>query len=455
MTTEEIASELLHLLSDASRRPVTKLEDQAWLDAYGLDSLQFLVFRERLERTFGIHIPDRDWLRMRSFAALMRFVAEAAARAPRGPSLEGIGTVPGAATLSRSATVRNAGAPERIVSSEHPVSGPRLVGGVYYDDIEIGMPLTGRFNLAEGPLLQRVGDLRWRHISAMMGVPSREIRDEDQDRLYPTFFYVEMSFPANRPMGAWGENDRVRACSTLRRYGASMLDGLCFLLSPDHEESSDAPFCEMAAAVNGGVPVVRLSNIFVKQFAGAEWLKKSRPLHDGFLRIPEADVAPDSYEIVKAAERAGRFLAPEAGWTPLTAGPVRVSYALVPDRDLNGAGLVYFANYPVFLDICERQVLEDALIPIPGALVDRRTLIRRRSAYLNNASSRDTLDIDVEPWLVTSSDKAAADLDRQPLRLVTNFRMSRRSDGRLMMVSTAEKVVANASIGDIDLARRC
>jgi hypothetical protein len=32
----------------------------------------------------------------------------------------------------------------------------------------------------------------------------------------------------------------------------------------------------------------------------------------------------------------------------------------VPDRDLNGAGLVYFANYPMFLDICERDVLASA-----------------------------------------------------------------------------------------------
>ena len=36
---------------------------------------------------------------------------------------------------------------------------------------------------------------------------------------------------------------------------------------------------------------------------------------------------------------------------------------------LCGAGLVYFANYPMFLDICERDVLLSAPWPLSDALV--------------------------------------------------------------------------------------
>ena len=116
----------------------------------------------------------------------------------------------------------------------------------------------------------------------------------------------------------------------------------------------------------------------------------------------------------------------------MTDGPVMRDYKLVPDRDLNGAGLVYFANYPMFLDICERDVLASCREPLPDAAIDRRTLVRRRSAYLNNASSRDTLRIEIEPWMRRDGDAT---------HLHVNARMFRRSDDRLMMVSTARKVV--------------
>jgi hypothetical protein len=161
--------------------------------------------------------------------------------------------------------------------------------------------------------------------------------------------------------------------------------------------------------------------------------------HPNFARIPALADPPDSYEATKQAEQAGRFESTGEGWTPMTDGPVTRDYKLVPDRDLNGAGLVYFANYPMFLDICERDVLASARVPLTDDLIDRRTLVRRRSAYLNNASSRDTLRIEIEPWLRASD---------AGLHLHVNGRMFRRSDDRLMMVATARKIVPAAALGD-------
>jgi probable biosynthetic protein (TIGR04098 family) len=132
-------------------------------------------------------------------------------------------------------------------------------------------------------------------------------------------------------------------------------------------------------------------------------------------------------------------------WIPLTDGPVARQYQLVPDRDLNGAGLVYFANYPMFVDICERDVLASASRPLSHDAIDRRSVIHRRSAYLNNASSRDTLRIEIEPWALATE---------SGLHLHVNGRMFRASDGRLMMVSTVHKVVpADAVQGWPELTR--
>jgi probable biosynthetic protein (TIGR04098 family) len=305
-------------------------------------------------------------------------------------------------------------------------------------DLEIGMPLTGRNNLAETPLLQYLGDQRWRHISELVGVPSRDIVDEAGERLYATFFYVEVAFPPGRPMSSFGENDRLTVMSSMARYGTSMVDGIAYLLPAP--PASDMRALSVDQAVSAGIPAVRLSNIFVKQFAGAQWLKKGRPAHPAFLTVPTLSDPPDSYEATKNAERTGSFETCGPPWTPLTSGPVQRDYRLVPDRDLNGAGLVYFANYPMFLDICERDVLSSAATPLTDDEIDRRTVVRRRSAYLNNAASRDTLRIEIEPWIRATG---------SGLHLHVNSRMFRRSDERLMMVSTVEKIVPASAIADL------
>jgi probable biosynthetic protein (TIGR04098 family) len=231
-----------------------------------------------------------------------------------------------------------------------------------------------------------------------------------------------------------------------------MVDGMTYLLPAtgsdvdarqlDRVRGSAPPTVSAAAAE--GIPAARLSNIFVKQFGGAEWLKKGRPAHPGFTRIPELVDPPDSYALTKEAERAGRFPIPDSTWVAMTDGAVIREYRLVPDRDLNGAGLVYFANYPMFLDICERDVLRSARVPLPDRIADCRTLVRRQSAYLNNAAAQDTLHIAMEPWLRVVERDGVLDL-----HLHVNYRMHRQSDNRLMMVSNADKIVPAVDPADL------
>jgi probable biosynthetic protein (TIGR04098 family) len=253
-------------------------------------------------------------------------------------------------------------------------------------------------------------------------------------------------------MASFGENDRLQIVSSVARYGTSMVDGTCYLVPVDANDSARDVVVANAgldAAIAAGVPAARLSNIFVKQFGGAEWLKKARPAHPGFLRIAEVPDPPDSYAITKQAEQTGAFVQPDAGWSPMTSGVVTREYRLLPDRDLNGAGLVYFANYPIFLDICERDVLATAQLPLSDSLIDRRTVLRRRSAYLNNASAKDTLRIEIEPWVRVESSTAVDRDGAIDLHLHVNCRMYRQSDNRLMMVSGVRKVVPSVDAGAI------
>src|SRR6185295_36095 len=128
------------------------------------------------------------------------------------------------------------------------------------------------------------------------------------------------------------ENDRFTVMSSVARYGTSMVDGISYLVPGAGVPV--APFTSVREAVDAGVPAARLSNIFVRQFVGAQWLKKGRPAHPNFSRIPALADPPDSYEATKDAERTGTFQSCSTDWIAMTDGPVQREYRLVPDRDL-------------------------------------------------------------------------------------------------------------------------
>lgn len=170
------------------KRLVAELAQTAWetvdldrrMDEQGVDSLNLIVLRERVQEAFGVVFPDEEWASLLTPAGIVDSLTR------------------------RRAAVSAAGEPPVTPRAS---SGTTAVASASNDDLEIGMPLTGRNNLAETPLLQYLGDRRWRQLSEIIGVPSRDIVDDQGERLYATFFYVEVAFPPERPMAAFGEND--------------------------------------------------------------------------------------------------------------------------------------------------------------------------------------------------------------------------------------------------------
>lgn len=432
MTSPVIEPQIKEIVARLARVGVEKIDVAKAASSYGIDSMGQLEFRELLERRFQIYLDDRTFT---GFGSIGELAAHISAR-QEGLSLSSPGY--GSETIDRQA------------AQDSTRSGKwRLTpSGVLYDDIEIGMSLTCLNNLAESPLLKYLGDLRWKHLSALTGVPSKQFADDQGHRLYPSFFYVEMVFPPLNPLAAYGENDRLKIGGTLKRYGGSMLDGHCYLLPSDYAERNEAPFDSIKSAVAAGVPAVRLSNIFVEQHNGSEWLRTARPANAAFKTIPELAQAPESYLVMKQAEKGELLARPGGAYLPMTDGPARVEYRLVVDRDFSSTGLVYFANYPLFLDICEREALASARLPLTEEMLNKRTLTRRQSAYLNNASSRDTLVVEVEPWMENPFTTNHPAPEMAPIRLFVNYRMYRKSDARLMMVSTAEKLIYGVPLAE-------
>ncbi|MGV3658737.1 MAG: LnmK family bifunctional acyltransferase/decarboxylase [Prosthecobacter sp.] len=436
---------LRSLFASVVKMPEAKVKLNAHvMDELGADSLQFLDYVHTVEREFGVKLKGSESEQFstiqRAAVFLEKRLAAQAAAAPEPPTAPAApASAPvAAAPLEVSASVDSA------TTFAIPTGMVMEADGLLHAPLVVGLPFTGRNNMAETPLLKFIGDLRWTHTSIFSGVPSRLLSDDTGERLYATFFYIETSFSEEKPMASYGENDEFRVISTIKCFGGSVMDGYHWLAPVGMKALPADPFA-------AGLPYVRATNIFVKMLQGAQWLKKSKPAQAGVDLIPQLDAVPDSADLCKQADAEDRFGPPPAGWVPLSDGPVVVEYDIQPDRDLNGAGMLYFANYPQILDIMERKVMQDLLsIRLPEGLVDMRTLVKRQSAYLSNASQSDRLKISMtiyaENPFVPAPGRPAVAADR-PLHLWLNFVMRRCSDDRKMLVSTARKTFTGATWG--------
>jgi probable biosynthetic protein (TIGR04098 family) len=276
--------------------------------------------------------------------------------------------------------------------------------------IELGMPHLGRHNLSETALLKEIGHHRWQTIEQAGKVHSAEIRDQECNRLYATFYFIELALSEKRPLSFYGENRQLHFRSDLSHYDRVYLDG-CYVLT------------------NGGPFHMRASNVFIYQMAGPSKLATAPPANMCFDTVPKLSSEPDSLDLCRAAKKAGTFCERRTA-KDLPLGICEVIYRLDPDRDLNGAGLVYFANFICFLDYAERELL--GRFGMPEKLLDARSTYWRRIGYFGNAKSRDCLHITITGRLQL--------LGPMALGMDFDYRLRRSCDDREIVISSARKV---------------
>ncbi len=285
--------------------------------------------------------------------------------------------------------------------------------------LELGMPLLGRCNLNENALLKAIGNDRWGRIQELGGVPTSLIRDDAGSRLYATFYFIEIRLSPQRPLSAFGENETIEFDSDLAHYEKVYLDGR-------HN---------FAGGKNGGL-FIRSSNVFIYQERGPSKLSLAMPENMDFAKISALPAKPDSLGFCREAKVRGSFLEPEADDIPVYEDWRECTYAIDPDRDMNGAGLIYFANFVCFMDAAERRILSSLPIPMPATLLDARSTYHRRIGYYGNAQANEHLLIQLRTRMRTID---AGD-DRQLLDLGFDYRIRRSSDAKEIAISSCRKV---------------
>jgi len=303
---------------------------------------------------------------------------------------------------------------------------------VFQYPLAIGMPHTNHNQLSESLFLMQAGHFQWTSIARMLGTPLSRLRTLEGGEVYGTYQYIEEDFPEGLPMNFFRVDDECVFVNVLRAFKNISIDGRSlFHRVADLPPGTIEKFAANPESWKGRAPYIRMANIFITPSGGNEYLKIAPPANFHFEGFPPLPIQENAYNIVRAVGNGEGFGTVRQEDIPFD----RIDdYAPIceinPDRDTNGAGLVYFANYIAFMDWAERKAMtENAPTPFAPAQIDYRALRRREIAYFGNASVSDRVRIHVRMFR------------RGDTEVAFRYRLTRESDGKLIALSEAVKCV--------------
>jgi probable biosynthetic protein (TIGR04098 family) len=291
------------------------------------------------------------------------------------------------------------------------------------------LPHTNANGLAEHLLLAHAGHLQWMSMARAAGVPLSAMRTLSGGEVYATFYYIEERFPAGLSTGSFQLDDDLRFVVYLRAFKNIAVEGQILF------DRLSRPIAKVEAGewarASAEHPYVRFGNIFITPERGNSALRVAPPANADFTGLPPLPNDENPYRITKPAEVSGDFGLFDPAWGSIDrADPWSVRYAIDPDRDTNGAGLVYFANYVAFMDMAEREALEqNATRPLTVDECRGRTLRHRRIAYYGN--------VDLDDAVLTTVNLLQSPHDEREIGVRTTSR--RESDGKVICRADAIK----------------
>ncbi len=276
---------------------------------------------------------------------------------------------------------------------------------VHAFDLTLGLPHTNHRFFSEHLMLKYAGHFQWQAIAAAAGLPLSSLRTTSGGEVYASFYYIEIIVPDAAPLESFRLDDTVRFIVALRSFKNVAFEGRLNFDRPER--------------VGDASPFIRFANIFITPEKGNSRLRVAPPAQADFHELPPLPNEENPYHLTRAASESGTLGLLDEAWLPVTSREHR--YPIDVDRDTNGAGLVYFANYVAFMDTAERLALDG------GA--PERSLRHRRIAYYGNADVNDTLTI-----AVTVLRSAA-----HPHALGFRYVIRRQEDGETICLSEAIK----------------
>jgi probable biosynthetic protein (TIGR04098 family) len=260
----------------------------------------------------------------------------------------------------------------------------------------INMPQMAMGGLSESWLFKELGDIHWSLLTESLGVRSRDIADERGNRLYATF--TRIRYTSTIPLGDYRENDALDFDASMSRMGAGMFFSTI---------NADSDMGSIHAQIMSSF------SMFGEKENNTSLVKGQPALPENF-PIPSMSDVPafaSEYRERRAAEQPPSIFTTE--------------YEILPQHDINGVGLLYFAAYPSIAGICFMRYLgQDEYA--------RWSVTRQDICYFANSGASDRLRYAIHRF------------DRSDSRITIVASISRMSDGKRMALIETEMTLRAA-----------
>ncbi len=330
-----------------------------------------------------------------------------------------------------------------------PANAPRgLADGWNEFSFVVQMPhLAPGEKLSEVEFLKMLAAFQWEAIARALGRRPSEIASESGERLYGSVIDTELCFARGYGQERLGEDAEIHVCNRVRFFAKKFVEGL-FLIDdkpiPGELLESIERFEDLAAT---GLSWGRMTNAFIARSGGNSRLKVYKPAGADDLDIPELSQPPFGINEQGRVQSSGEIEpldeGDEAGLELLPVRNEPILYEIVPESDLNGAGLVYFARYEAMMNYGERRFLMERLDrPLSADFTAALSTEHRKVFFFANAAPSDTVEIHVQARLVPRGSFEPPMLGggyRVPLKILFRIDLYRCSDKMLMASSLVRK----------------
>ncbi|MEE8476122.1 MAG: hypothetical protein V3T01_12250 [Myxococcota bacterium] len=313
----------------------------------------------------------------------------------------------------------------------------------------VAMPhLAPGDKLSEVELLKVLGSQQWEAIARALGRPSQEITSELNERLYSSWIDVELKFATGRGPDHFGEGSRVRVKNRVAVYAKRFVEGFFILGEEDIPEDVLQATKTRADLRSLDSAWAYMTNAFIAPVGGNTRLKVFKPAGIETLDLPEVDRTPEGIADQARVQATGQ-IEPLGESDPGIEVPVRdarpVVYSLMPESDINGAGLVYFARYLAIMNYGERRFLSDRIArPLSNPFNTCLSTEHRRIYYFANAAPTDTVEVAVSARVIPTENfpaPGAGSRTRTAMHWLFRIDLVRGSDKVLMASSLVRKAL--------------
>jgi probable biosynthetic protein (TIGR04098 family) len=298
--------------------------------------------------------------------------------------------------------------------------------------------------LSEVELLKLLGSWQWESIARLLGCRSSAIASADGERLYASFIDVELNLPPPDSQDSFVEGDLVAGANSVAVYANRFVEGL-FLFGKERLDPGLAELVRSRADLRGiDRPWACVTNAFVARLGSNSKLKVFEPGGLAARPAERMESPPAGIAEHRAVQSTGTVegFGDDPG-TPLPAARGdAIVYRIVPESDLNGAGLLYFARYVAIMNYGERLFLSKRLErPFSTPLIACLSTERRRLYYFVNADASDSVGVVVQARVLPPLPRVARDARIGLMRLLFRIDLYRVSDGVLMASSLVRKAL--------------